>query len=166
MAARSVEVILRGKVKWAYTRTLSKYDDYRLVLYPDADSLIEIKKLQELGIKNVLKKDDDGYNMNFLRKPDGEDRHGRKFQLGPPQVFNADKTPFEGYIGNGSDVTIMLECYGGENRMKQKYYAARLKGVKVETLVPWNPESIDPLDSYEKKKAMHLADAPLQKPSW
>jgi len=44
-----------------------KYNKWQVLLYPDEPSLKLIRGLQDEGIKNRLKQDDDGFNMTFSR---------------------------------------------------------------------------------------------------
>jgi hypothetical protein len=155
------EVILQGKCKWAHVRKPGKFGDWTIDLYPNEESLTKVKTLIEEGIKNQLKKDDDGYYIRFKRPLTIQLKNGQRSPLEPPQVLNKDRTICTDNIGNGSDVTILLETYGGKAPMGAgTYKAARLKGVKVETLVPYTVDSID--GEYDGKKARSLADAPLQ----
>src|SRR5580693_5299681 len=109
MAKAKREIILQGKAKWVNVRRPDKFGKWSLCLYPTPDSLKIINEMIEDGIKNDLKKDDDGYFMTFRRYPERTDRNGRKYNLQPVEVMNADRTLFEGYVGNGSDVTIKLD---------------------------------------------------------
>lgn len=135
------EVILQGKAKWVHTKRPDKYGKWTCTLYPNAESLAIINEMIAEGIKNELKKDDDGYYMSFGRYVERTDRNGRKYNLQPVEVMNADRTLFEGYVGNGSDVTIKLDYYGGIAPTKQPYKAARLAGIRIDNLVPYTPES-------------------------
>lgn len=140
MAGKTDIVYLSGKAKWVRTQTPDKYGKYGLVLYPDEPSLLKIHKMKEEGIKNVLKKDDDGYNMTFSR-PQNITVRGSVKGLTPPEVLGKDNLPLRELVGNGSDVTIKLEYYGGPTPIGGKYKAARLLAVKVDNLVPFNQGS-------------------------
>src|ERR1700692_1080021 len=134
------EIFLNGKCKWARTKVLSQYGKWSVVLYPDAPSLDKIKTLIDEGIKNELKKDDDGYYITFSRPSDRTDRQGRKFTLVPVTVVDNDGRIFNDQIGNGSDIAVKLEVYGGKTPSGTDYKAARLAGIKVFNLVPYKPE--------------------------
>ena len=128
-----------GKAKWArFVDPDTLYNKWQVVLYPDTKSLEVIRKLQTEGVRNKLRKDDEGYNMNFGR-PTFIERGGVKKSLQPPPVTDKDGKPMDGtLVGNGSDLTLGLEVYthtvpGTRNGAK----AARLKSVRVDNLVPY-----------------------------
>jgi hypothetical protein len=132
-------IYLKGKAKWARLQTPDPtYNKYNIVLYPDTESLEKIRELQAGGIKNVVKKDDDGYNVNFSR-PASKLMKGKVVGFTPPEVRNADNTPFDGRIGNGSDVTLKIEVYGGKAPTGQSYMAARLEAIRIDNLIPYQP---------------------------
>jgi len=139
MATEYIDV--SGKAKWArLVEPDSLYNKWQVVLYPDTKSLEVIRKLQTEGIKNKLRKDDEGYNMNFGRPTFIENRKsGLRKTLEPPTVKGKDDKPIDGItVGNGSDVTLGLEVYSHQvpgNRAGAK--AARLKSVRVDNLVPY-----------------------------
>lgn len=147
------EVIIHGKVKWAHLKRPDKYGAYSIVVYPNSEGVAKCRTLIERGIKNQLKMDEEGSHfIKFKRPLTKTDRQGREFKLEPPVVMNADKTYFDGLIGNGSDCGIKLECYGGTSP-KGKYFAARLAEVKIDNLIPYLAEGT-------------LADAPAAKEDW
>lgn len=126
-------VLLSGKCKWARIDKPNRYNKFSIVLYPDAESLEKIKMMMEKGIKNVLKKDEDGYNMEF--KCDVS-KNGRNFP--PPPALIGDGELVQGLIGNGSDVTVKVDMYDyGIPHQKGRGYAVRLKSVYVHELVPY-----------------------------
>src|SRR5258707_12203653 len=72
MATNSV--YLQGIAKWVRVATPDMYGKYAMVLYPNEESLNKIKKLKEIqtingrqyeGLKNKLRRDEDGDNMAF-----------------------------------------------------------------------------------------------------
>jgi hypothetical protein len=118
-----------------------KFQKWQVLLYPDAPSLDKIRKLQDEGIKNKLKLDDDGYNMTFSRPTFREDKkNGLKIPYAPPIVKEKDgKTDFSRVIkiGDGSDVHIGLEVYDhAQPGTTKTAKAARLKSLRVDNLVP------------------------------
>lgn len=130
---------ISGKAKWArLVDPDSLYNKWQIVLYPDTKSLEVIRKLQTEGLKNKLRKDDEGYNMNFGRPTYIENRKsGIRKTLGPPTVTNKAGEVIDGTtVGNSSDVTLGLEVYSHSvpgNKAGAK--AARLKSVRVDNLV-------------------------------
>lgn len=136
------DVFLQGKVKWVHTKRLNKFGKWTATLYPTPESLTIIRELIEEGIKNNLKKDDDGYYIAFSRPPEKMDKQGRRFPLSPVEIIDSDGRAFDGWIGNGSDCTLKIETYGGKSPIGTQYKAARLAGIKVENLVPYEPDSM------------------------
>ena len=135
-------IYLKGKAKFVRVfQPDMKYNKWQVLLYPDEPSLKLIRGLQDEGIKNRLKQDDDGFNMTFSRPTFREDRKtGITTPLAPPIVRSADgKTPHPEaiQIGNGSDVQIGLEVYDhSQPGTIKKAKAARLKSIRVDNLVP------------------------------
>jgi hypothetical protein len=144
--AKTEFVFVQGKGSWAKTITPDqKFNRWSIVIHPDAPSLEKIKKLKEEGIKNELKKDEDGYYINFSR-PTSKVFSGSVQGFAPPRVLDGTKKlpdgshpPLDERIGNGSDVTLKLEVYshkapGGTAK------AARLLSIRVDHLVPFTVE--------------------------
>lgn len=143
MAANKHEY-LQGKTAWFKYNRLNDWGKWTHVLYLNNDSLDKFKALQASdadvqGIKNVLKKDEDGYFTTFSR-PGTITRRGKTEALTPPLVFESDgKTPWQGgAIGNGSDVTTKIEVYEynvpGANKRGR---AVRWLSTKIDQLVPY-----------------------------
>lgn len=156
--AASKEVVITGKVRFAFTNRLNQFGKWVIGIYPDAKSLEIVQSLIKEGIKNELKQDDEGYWIAFSRPPDKTDRTGRKFSLTPPVCIDRDGKVFTDSIGAGSDVAVRLETYGGKSPVGSQYKAARFGGVKIYHLVPYNPE--DSTDKFESRAATGLNKAP------
>lgn len=164
--ARSENVIVSGKCKWCYTRKLDQFGDWSIRLYPDKPSLDVINQLIKEGIKNELKRDEDGDYIKFKRPTSKEARDGRVIRFDPPECILADGTVYNDIVGDTSDVTVRLEVYGGKAPFGGgTYKAARLGGVKVQNLVPYTPATMSQ-NPYEQKNTQRLMDAPLQQPKW
>jgi hypothetical protein len=164
--ANATNVIVHGKCRWCFTRKLDQNGEWSMNLYPNPESLDIINQLIKDGIKNQLKKDDDGYYIRFRRHPQKQGKDGRVIQFDPPETLNADGSICTDIIGDGSDVSVRLEVYGGKNPFGTgSYKAARLGGVKVQNLVPYIPATMAK-DEHEQKNAQRLMAAPLQQPSW
>lgn len=138
---------LKGKLKWAKVTRPNEWGKWTCTIYPDAESLEVARELSTQGVKNVIKKDEDGWYIAYHRPTEIKSaKTGRIFGLAPvvTQVRTPDGTlvPYEGLIGNGSDGTIKLEVYGGTFEGRP-YKAARLLGVVVDNLVPYTTESYD-----------------------
>lgn len=130
---KSLEIFIRGKSKWSRTIVPDPtYDKWSITLYPVSTDMPKIDDLLRKGIRNKLKKDDDGHYMTFSRPLKLKLRTGQEKPLDPPVVIDKDGNPFSEPIGDGSDVEVKLETYGGPGPGgKGTYYAARLLGVKV-----------------------------------
>lgn len=165
--AQSSNVIVHGKARWCFTRKLDQNGEWSVDFYPNAESRLVIEGLIKDGIKNQLKKDDnDEYHIRFRRHPQKQGKDGRVIQFDPPETLNADGTLCTDIIGDGSDITLRLEVYGGKNPFGSgTYKAARLGGIKVQNLVPYVQATMAK-DPHEQKNAQRLMAAPLQQPSW
>src|SRR5689334_22159213 len=145
MASKTEYIPVKGKVKWfRQIKPDNKYDPprWRHVMYPDNESLNIIRDLQAEGVKNILNKDEDGYCINWSR-PTQIKVNGEYRGLQPPTVTLADgKTPYGGNVGNGSDVTTILEVYKHRVPNSPKMAkAARWYSSRIDNLVPF--EGVD-----------------------
>jgi hypothetical protein len=115
-----------------------EWGKWKVTVHPTEASLEKVRELQGEGIKNVLKKDDDGYKVTFSR-PTQKMVKGKVIGLTPPEVLQADgKTPLTGVlVGNGSDGTVKLEVYSHGTPGGGKAKAARLLSIKVDNLIPF-----------------------------
>lgn len=152
------EEYITGKVKFSQTVTPSQFDKYSVVLYPDEESLKIIDDLKKRGIKNELKKDDDGYFIAFHRPTFIQKQNGARIGLEAPKIMNKEGNFVTDVIGPGSDVTVTLEIYGGKGP-KGSYMAARLAAVRINNLVPYGSNAMTP---NEKKQVRDLANQPQQ----
>lgn len=131
-------VFLTGKLSWVKTTVPDEWGKWKATIHPNNESLEKIRDLQAEGIKNVLKKDEDGYCCTFSR-PTQKMIKGKVVGLAPPEVLQADgKTPLTGVlVGNGSDGVIKLEVYPHGTPGGGKAKAARLLSIKVDNLIPF-----------------------------
>lgn len=148
-ANRKTEFIqLKGKGKFVQVKGMNPWKKWTVTLYPDPDSLEVMRDLQAKGIKNRMRKDDDGYHMIFNRPSEKEieEANGMKrlIYFSPVEVTDAEGKPFDNLIGHGSDLTITLEIYQHNTPAGGKAIAARLYAVRVDHLVPYNPISAIP----------------------
>lgn len=148
---------VRGKGKWIKHNAPNEWNKWTHVLYPDAQSLDKIRELQGAGIKNQVKKDDDGWYVSFSR-PTTLTVKGKVIALQPPLVTLADGTPLAGRsIGNGSDLTTTLEVYPhkvpGSDKMAK---AARWHATVVDTLIPYGSDAESEIFSKLKEQAAPL----------
>lgn len=163
--ARSEEIVVTGKSKFSFLNRLNPYGKWAQGIYLDPQSVDKVKKLIEEGIKNELKKDDEGYWIAFSRPPDKQDRTGRKYTMTPPVCVDKEGRHYSGSIGAGSDIAVRLEVYGGKSPQGSNYKAARLGGVKVYNLIPYEPETMSD-DKFEQRQATGLAKAPEPVDTW
>lgn len=157
-------IYLSGKIKWANRlyRPDEKFNKWSIVLYPDAKSLEEIRELQaSKGLKNQMKKDEDGYNMTFSR-PVSKIYKGVVKTFTPPVITDKDRVPIEGGIGNGSDATLKIEVYPyTAPGSLSKSHAVRLEAVRIDNLVPYNPDTDYPEEQREQIKGLEDQPTPL-----
>lgn len=140
--ARTEYLYFAGKCKWAKLNAPDKFQKWSIVLYPNTTSL---EKIKTLGLKNPIKKDEDGEYVVFSR-PISKVIRGKVIGFAPPSVIVKDQegrdmlSPNE-QIGNGSDVTVMVDYYSYQTPQKETGHAARLSKVRVDNLVPFTPRS-------------------------
>lgn len=143
-------VYITGKFTWAKLKVpetaFSDKPKWTITVYPNEASLEIIRELQAEGMKNILKKDEDGYHIKFGRPTERRTKEGRAIGMDPPMVLNGQNLDKDGnplplgdvLVGNGSDGVIKLEVY--EHRVpgsEKKAKAARLLSVRVDNLVPY-----------------------------
>ena len=136
------EVYFKGKAKWAnrlYVPDI-EYKKWSLVLYPDAEALEIIRDLQAQGVKNTLKKDDDGYYIT-LGRPTEKVMRGKVVAFTPPLVLDTEGNQTTSPIGNGSDVKVKMEVYSHGTPTGGKAKAMRLQGVQILNLIPYDRDS-------------------------
>ena len=132
---------IQGKVKWARFVAPDKFDCWSCDIYPTAESLEVLRGLQAEGAKNVMKKDDDGYFMR-IRRPVNKKMGAKMVNFTAPRVVDTNGQPADASkIGNGSDVTLKIEAYQHNVPNGGKAKAIRLEAVKIDNLVPFNPEA-------------------------
>lgn len=135
--AKTEYVYLQGKAKWARLAQPDPWGNWKITLYLTPDSYNKMNELKMEGVKNTIRKDEDGYHV-VLRRPQQKMMKGKVIGLAPPEVINPDQTPLRDMlIGNGSDVTVKLEVYEHGTPSGGKAKAARLMGVRVDNLVPF-----------------------------
>lgn len=158
---------LQGKAKWFRPDKPNQWGKYEHVLYLDAKSVDIIRELQTSteqvqGIKNVLKKDEDGYFIRLAR-PASKTIKGRIVTFNPPLVFEKDgKTPLKNvYVGNGSDVTTKIEVYQHRVPAGGHAKALRWESTRVDNLIPF--EMATDFDEQEQKMVRGFHEAPDQR---
>jgi hypothetical protein len=134
-------VPVTGKLSWVFTVGLNRFEKWSVTIHPNQESLEKIRDLQSEGLKNVIKKDEDGYYVQFSRPPHKETQNGKIISFAPPVVTDRAGNPVDGRVGNGSDGTVELEVYEHPTPQGGKAKAARLRGIIVDNLIPFNPDT-------------------------
>jgi hypothetical protein len=134
-----------GKMAWVrVVKPDIQYNCWSVRLYPNSESLNKIREWQGEGLKNVIRKDDDGDYVRFKCDVSRHRRDGSIWTFEAPKVVDKDGRPMDGnVVGNGSDGTLKLEVYEHNTPGGGKAIAARLVGVRVDHLVPFNPDTDD-----------------------
>jgi hypothetical protein len=143
---------VRGKCSWFRLRQTNKWDKWSVTLHPVKDDLDKIRDWQAEGVKNVIKKDDDGYFVTFTRPVKKETKTGKVLVFRPPYVnlvTDGNKEPYDGNVGNGSDIELELEVYEHPTPNGGKAKAVRLVGANIHTLVPFDGNNDFTKDEYE-----------------
>lgn len=151
---------IQGKAAWFRAKVPNKWNKWSTQLHPNPAGLELIRDLQAQGLKNQLKKDDDGYFLNVSRPVTKETSTGKILSFEPVKVFDKDGAPFDGNIGNGSDVTIKVEVYEHSTPGGGKAKAMRWVSARIDNLVPFNADT--DLNDFEKKDQEGLKDQPEQ----
>lgn len=136
---------LRGKASWVRNQTLNEWGKWSMCLHPDEESLNKIYELKKEGLKNDVKKDDDGYYVYLSRLPTIRAKN-RDIALKAPEIFDGTRpmpdgqgyAPLTALVGNGSDVVVKMEVYGFTHTGR-KGKAMRWASMRVDNLVPYIP---------------------------
>lgn len=150
-------VDVEGKIKYIHGVNLNKYGKWAITVYPTPKSLDIIRDLQADGLKNVMKKDDDGYYITFSREPTKLMR-GKVVAFTAPKIVDADGKLMDGNkVGWTSDAIVRLEVYSHPVPNTQKRAkAARWDSLKVTNLVPFEVDKSD-WSEEEKENIKDLA---------
>lgn len=166
MAKKTKYVTLQGKSKWVHLdHPDTKFDaagKWTVCLYHDQASNDKILELKKEGLKNTLKKDDDGPFMVWSR-PTQRTYAGKLKAFAPPDIFDREGIPLPRTtkIGHGSDITITLEIYYYKVRASDATdsCAARLASVRIDNLVPYVRSDLEPK---QQRVAAHMDKADPQ----
>lgn len=134
---------LSGKAKWAKLKTPDpEYQNYTIDLYMEPE-VVEQFKAMKTALS--LRVDEEGTYVRF-RRSEGEVpwtvKEGESNMFGPPKLLLTTGVddrgvpsvePFEGSIGNGSDVTLKVQV----RELKNKRKATRLEAVRIDKLVEY-----------------------------
>jgi hypothetical protein len=166
-------IYLKGKASWVQAHKVNEYGKWSMMLHPDTDSLNIIRDLQAEGVKNVIKKDDDGYFVRLAR-PHEIKVKGKIVGMVAPEIYDGNKPlkdentgeiigfyPFKEYVGNGSDVIAKCEVYqhGIPGSPGKKAKAIRWLSLRVDNLIPYTKKSFDDASN---ESVAGFADQPKQ----
>lgn len=151
---------VKGKTKWFRHVTPNEWEKWSHVLYMDQESLEKIRELQGKGLKNLIKKDEDGWYTTFSRPSKLKTKRGIEVALTPPEVIDSDGRPLQPgiMVGNGSDVTTKLECYQHSTPGGGKAVAARWMSSRIDNLIPYEKDRDRSIE--EERKLRGLEDVP------
>lgn len=123
-------IYLSGKAKWARVhKPDEKYHNFSVQLYLDKTSS---KTYADSGLGLTVKEDEEGKYIK-LRRPEAKLMKGEMVEFGPPKIIDKDNNPFDGAIGNGSDVTTKVVVYD-----TVKGPGHRLEAIRVDKLVEYH----------------------------
>lgn len=153
-------IYLQGKVSWFRAKSPNQWNKWSTQLHPDTKSLELIREKQAEGVKNQLKKDDDGYYLNISRPVTKETQSGKILSFEPVKVFDKDGNPLDVNIGNGSDATLKVEVYEHATPGGGKAKAMRWVSARIDNLIPF--EADRDLNEGEAKAENGLRNQPEQ----
>lgn len=114
-------------------------------IYLNQESYDRLMELKNEGLRNTIKKNDDGYYVTFSR-PCQKAFMGKWKAFEPPMIEDKDGKPLprSTRIGHGSDITVTVEAYYTRPRPTAEYNVnARLATVRVDHLIPFSREDYD-----------------------
>jgi hypothetical protein len=155
-------IYIQGKANWCRFVKPNQWNKWGCQIHPNAEGLEAIRDMQARGAKNVIKKDDDGYYTNIGRPVSKEYvKSGKTQAFVAPIVVDKDNKPIDGNIvGNGSDVTLKVEWYEHGTPGGGKAVALRLESVRVDNLVPYEPDR--DMNDFDKESVAGLKEQPEQ----
>ena len=173
MTYKNEWVYLEGKVSWVQAHKPNQWGKWSMQLYLSQKSLEFLRELiAEKGLKNQIKKDDDGWFIRISRPTQLTLKTGKIVGMTQPEIFNGnlpimDGDKIVGYhpltepVGNGSDGVVKLDLYSYNIPMTEgkKGFALRWNSLRIDTLVPFNKKSVD---NYTALSAQGLNEQPKQ----
>lgn len=109
----SEKIKLTGTFKWIRTGEPEEFQgkkSWKATICPDQESVMKIMDLQTKGCKNQLKKDDDGYYINFSRPVEKKKKTGEVFKtFTAPVVTDRTGKVIDEMIANGAKGDMYLE---------------------------------------------------------
>lgn len=153
-------VYLKGKLSWVRPDKPDQWGNYKATIHPDAESLEKVRELAAEGVKNIIKKDEDGYYVTYKR-PTQKVYNGRVQGFAPVEILDGN-TPLPGggfsplrdmNVGNGSSGIMKLQVYSHKTPSGGKAKAARLESIRIDNLVPFTSAR----DSFEPDQAQAMS---------
>lgn len=153
------EIFLRGTLKWVkHLQPDFQFDPggkWSTVIYLVGDDLEKFRELQAQGIKNTLRKDEDGWFTTLSRKCSYQVR-GRHVGREPPKVFqtkDGQNIPLTDPVGNGSSGTAKCILWSTPNFPGKNI---RWEELRIDTLIPYTastayPDGGESLTNFEDK---------------
>lgn len=106
-------VTLSGEFMWIRTHEPEEFQgkkSWKATIRPDQESVMKILDLQAKGCKNQLKKDDNGYYINFSRPTEKKKKTGEVFRTyNPPVVTDRSGKVISDLVANGAKGSMKLE---------------------------------------------------------
>jgi hypothetical protein len=130
------EVFLKGKIKWCkHIRPDATYNKWSVTMYIAGAELDKAREWQAMGIKNTIKKDDDGWYITLSRKTSITVKN-REIGLEPPHVVDKEGKPITEMVGNGSDGVAKCILWSTRNYPGKNL---RWEALRVDNFIPFTP---------------------------
>lgn len=150
-----------GKLSWVKVHAPNQWSKWTCTIHPTPESLEKVRDMQAEGLKNVIKKDDDGYYCSFSR-PTSTVIQGKVRGYAPPKLLDKDgvETPNVN-VGNGSDGVVKLEVYSHKTPGGGTAIAARLDSIRIDNLIPFEGNRDFTPQEREQVEGLTEARSPL-----
>ena len=107
------QVVLKGTFRWIRTHEPEEFQgkkSWKATIAPDQESVMKIMDLQAQGCKNQLKKDENGYYINFSRPVEKKKKTGEVFKtFTPPVVKDRAGNIISDMVANGAKGEMILD---------------------------------------------------------
>ena len=133
-------VKIKGKFKWAKVVKPEMFADretWSVCVYPDPEEMDKVFALQKAGVKNQIKKDDDGYFIKYSKPTTIKTKAGVRAQTAPTAFHKGNS--FTDIIPNGSSGTVVLDTYSHKVPTGGTAKAARLSSISIDELAEMPP---------------------------
>lgn len=137
--SKDEEVFLKGKIKWCkHLKPDTTYEPkWSVVMYVEGAELEKVREWQAQGIKNSVKKDEDGWFITLSRKTAIRTKQGREIGMEPPKVIDKDGAPIVAMVGNGSDGIAKCTLWSFNPQPGISGKALRWEALRVDNLIPF-----------------------------